>query len=229
MFTRSTGPGTIDSLPQNPRLCRVTESSYKVRRALVDDRPALAALWETMRLPADELERRLTEFQVVVDADDRVIGAIGIRLAGKQGLVHSEAFTDFALADTLRAALWERLQSVAANHGLVRLWTTETAPFWSRSGLTPPDARELEKLPPDWQSEGSRWLTLKLREDVDEVLNVDQEFALFMQAEKERTRQIMDQGKMLKLFATLLAAGLLLAVIGVGFWMLTRHPDLLGR
>ena len=39
-----------------------------IRRATVDDLPALRSLWAAARLPADELENRLTEFQVVEDA-----------------------------------------------------------------------------------------------------------------------------------------------------------------
>lgn len=207
----------------------MTAGSFRVRRAVVDDRDALVVLWNAMRLPSGELEKRLTEFQVAVDANDQVIGAIGMRLAGRQGLIHSEAFADFSLADTLRTALWERLQSVATNHGLVRLWSTETAPFWTHSGLNPPGAEELAKLPADWTRLGPNWLTVKLREDLEEVINLDHQFAMFMEAEKQRSRQIMDQAKMLKLFATLLAVALFLAVIGVGLWMVMRHPEFLGR
>ena len=196
---------------------------------MIDDRDALVVLWASMRLPPDQLEKRLTEFQVVVDASGQIVGAIGMRLAEKQGLIHSEAYTDFAWADALRSLIWERLQSVAANHGLVRLWTGETAPFWTRAGLTPPRPEELEKLPADWKDEASRWLTLKLREDVEEVLGVDQQFAMFMEAEKQRSRQMMDQAKMLKLLATLLAAALFLGVIVIGIWMVMKNPTVLGR
>jgi hypothetical protein len=47
----------------------------RVRRATTDDRKSLKALWQSMLLPADELEKRLTEFQVVVTADDSALGA----------------------------------------------------------------------------------------------------------------------------------------------------------
>ena len=186
-------------------------------------------MWEAMKLPAGDLEKRLTEFQVAVDQNGAILGAIGIRLAGKHGQIHGEAYEDFALADTLREAIWQRLQSLAANHGLVRLWTTETAPFWTQSGLTPANDQELEKLPADWRQEGGRWLTLKLREDVEEVVNLDKEFALFMAAEKDRSRQMMGQAKMLKVLATLLALALCLGVIAVGVWMVMKNPSLLGR
>lgn len=207
----------------------MTASPFKVRRATVDDRNALVALWDSMRLPSAELEKRLTEFQVAVGAEEQVLGAIGVRLATKQGLIHSEAYTDFAQADPLRSALWERIQSLATNHGLIRLWTRETAPFWSRSGLTPAADEALQKLPGDWKEDGAQWLTLKLREDLDEVINLDKEFSVFMAAEKNRSLQMMDQAKMLKLLATLLALLLFLGVIGVAIWILMKNPELLGR
>ncbi len=37
----------------------------------VDDRAVLKAIWLSMRLPADELEKRLTEFQVVENTEGR--------------------------------------------------------------------------------------------------------------------------------------------------------------
>lgn len=219
----------MDFILSSFTLCGVTESSYKVRRAVVDDRDALVALWESMQLPVDDLEKRLTEFQVAIDPPDQLVGAIGIRLTPKHGLIHSEGYADYALADTLRTTIWDRLQSVANNHGLVRLWTRETAPFWTRSGFNPPTDAELMKLPADWKSEGQNWLTLKLREDVDEVINLDKEFSVFMEAEKQRSQQMMGQAKMLKVLATLLALGLFLSVLGVAIWMVMRNPGLLGR
>lgn len=84
-----------------------------------------------------ELERRLTEFQVVETLDGQLFGALGMEISGRHGRLHSEAFSDFALADVLRPHLWERMQSVATNHGLVRVWTREKTPFWCHSGLHP--------------------------------------------------------------------------------------------
>lgn len=182
-----------------------------------------------MKLPSDRLEKRLTEFQVAVNEQEEIIGAVGICLSGKYGQIHSEAYLDFALADTLRSFLWPRLQSVATNHGLVRLWTTEAAPFWTQVGFCVASDEDRGKLPEDWKDARAKWLTLKLREDIDEVVNLDQEFAMFMDAEKQRSRQMMDQAKMLKLLATLLAVGLFLIVIGIGIWMFMKNPDLLRR
>jgi N-acetylglutamate synthase-like GNAT family acetyltransferase len=209
-----------------PTLMPVTASAFSVRRATIEDHAGLATLWAAMQYPAQELEKRLTEFQVAVRPDNRIAGAIGLQLQGKQARIHSEAFADFAEADALRDLFWQRLQSVAANHGLVRLWTTEDAPFWSRCGLNPATPEELGKLPPVWAHSGARWLTVKLREDIEETLNLDKEFGLFMESERERSRQVMGQAKTLKTIATLLAVGLFLTVIILGFYLLRNN---LGR
>src|SRR5215470_4660319 len=99
----------------------MTLSNYRVRRATLDDIGQLMSLWQSMRLPADDLAKRITEFQVAESSDQKLVGAIGLQIMDRQGRLHSEAFTDFALADSLRPQLWERLQSVATNNGLIRL------------------------------------------------------------------------------------------------------------
>jgi len=202
--------------------------SYRVRRATLEDVGALTALWESMRFPADELARRTTEFQVAEGADGTLVGAVGLQIAAKQGLIHSEAFTDFARADSVRPLIWDRLQAVATNHGLLRLWTRETAPFWHHSGLLKADAQALEKLPAQWQAPGPDWLTLKLREDIETVVSVDKEFALFMESEKQRTNQAFQQAKILKLLATVLAL-IVLVIVVLGGVYVVRHQGRLGH
>ena len=83
-----------------------------------------------MRLPPDELEKRLTEFQVVETADGKLLGAIGIQIVRQHALLHSEGYSDFALADAARQLFWERVQTLASNHGVFRIWTQESSPFW---------------------------------------------------------------------------------------------------
>jgi len=199
---------------------------YRVRRATLEDVGQLTAMWLSMRFSAEDLARRVTEFQVVEGSDGVVVGAIGLQMTGKQGLVHSEAFTDFALADTLRPIIWDRLQAVANNHGLTRIWTHETAPFWHHSGLGKPDAAALEKLPAHWQASGRDWLTLKLREDIETVMSVDKEFALFMESEKERTNRAYRHAKMLKVLATLLALVVLVIVVIGAIYVITHQNRL---
>ena len=76
----------------------MSTAPFQCRRATIDDLPALKSLWQSMNLPVPDLERRLTEFQVAVDSGNTLIGAVGFQMAGKQGLVHSEGFTDFGAA-----------------------------------------------------------------------------------------------------------------------------------
>jgi N-acetylglutamate synthase-like GNAT family acetyltransferase len=198
-----------------------------VRRATLDDIRQLTALWQSMQFPTDDLAKRVTEFQVAEGANGEVLGAIGLQIAERQGLLHSEAFGDFALADHLRPLLWDRLQAVATNHGLLRVWTREQAPFWSHSGLLKADAEALGKLPALWHGPDSAWLTLKLRDDVEAVTSLDKEFAMFMQSEKQRTARSFQQARTLKTIVTLIAFALLIAV---GVWaarLFMRNPQLL--
>ena len=207
----------------------MSASSYRVRRATLEDVAALTELWNTMNFPSAELAKRTMEFQLAEDSSGKLLGAVGIQIAEKQGRIHSEAFGDFALADQLRPLLWDRLQSIANNHGLLRVWTDEKAPFWSHCGLAKADAEALQKLPVLWRGQVGDWLTLKLRDDIAAVMSADKEFAMFMAAEKEKTERTMQQAKLLKLVATLVSLGLVLVVFIGAFILLKRNPRLLGH
>lgn len=204
----------------------MTSPEYRVRRATLDDVGQLAGLWNSMRFAADDLAKRITEFQVAEQAGGRLLGAVGLQISERQGLIHSEGFTDFAMAEQLRPLLWERLNSVAINHGLVRLWTEEEAPFWSHCGLTQPDAEVLQKLPVSWRSSKSRWLCLKLRDEPEAVISLDKEFALFMEAEKQRTARAFQQARILKLVATLVAVALFGAVLLGAIYLMRNNFQL---
>ena len=186
-------------------------------------------MWESMYYPTEELARRVTEFQVAEGPDGKVLGALGLQIAERQGRVHSEAFSDFALSEQLRPLLWDRVHAVATNQGLLRVWTQEQAPFWNHCGLAKPDQEALEKLPAAWRGSSSDWRALKLRDDVETVISADKEFAVFMQSEKQRTEQIFQRARMMKNIATVLAFALLAVVIVWGVRMFLRNPQLLHR
>jgi hypothetical protein len=187
----------------------------------MEDLDRLTELWSGMRFPAEELAKKVTEFQVVEGRAGEVIGAAALENLERQGRIHSEAFFDFALADYARPLLWDRFQSIAQNYGLLRVWTQEEAPFWTHSGLVRGDQQNLAMLPARWKSLPGRWLTLQLREDIDAVLAADREFALFMQEEKERTARTIQHARTLKLLAALLAIVVFGAVI-LGAFLLLR-------
>ena len=100
-----------------------------IRRATVDDLPALKAIWLSMQLPTEPLENRLTDFQVVERAGE-VVGAIGFQIVRTAALLYGEGYSDFSVADAARELFWDRAQKLAANLGVFRLWTLEDSPFW---------------------------------------------------------------------------------------------------
>jgi N-acetylglutamate synthase-like GNAT family acetyltransferase len=203
----------------NPRI-------FKVRRATLEDLSALLQLWSSMRFDADALARRATEFQVAEDSSQTVVGAIGLQIVGKQGHIHSEAFTDFSVADQIRPLIFDRIKVLANNHGLIRLWTRESAPFWKHIGLEQADAQALGKLPSAWKELGSGWFTLKLKEDLEEILSESAEFSLFVEAEKRRTQKTLDQARLIKSIATGIALLLLVGVVIAAIYLLRRNPVL---
>ncbi|HON07435.1 MAG TPA: hypothetical protein PLW02_04960, partial [Verrucomicrobiota bacterium] len=95
----------------------------KVRRAVVDDLPQLIHLWKSDNLKWQDLEKRFTEFQVAVDSQNTILGAIGLHINGRDALMHSEVFLHFDMADKIRDLIWKRIEVIALNHGLVRIWT----------------------------------------------------------------------------------------------------------
>lgn len=207
----------------------MTAANYRVRRATLDDIPALTALWKSLDFPAEDLNKRITEFQIAESPEGKLLGCLGMQMSERHGRIHAEAFTDFGLSEQLRPMLWDRIHSVAVNHGLLRLWTQEKAPFWNHCGLLAADAEAMAKLPVLWKNLQAPWLTLKLKEDLDTVLSVDQEFSMFMAAEKERTQRTFQHARILKVVALLIAFVLLVFIMVGAFIVIKKNPHFLGR
>jgi N-acetylglutamate synthase-like GNAT family acetyltransferase len=202
----------------------MNSSAYRVRRATVDDFDALKALWTSMNFSVPDLEKRLTEFQVAEDGNAKIVGAIGFQPMERQGWIHSEAFSDFAVADQVRPLLWTRIQSLAMNHGVARIWTRESAPFWTHNGLQPPAEDALERLPAAWGRSASGWLTLRLK-DEDVIMSLDKEFALFKEAEKQSTAETLGHARRVKQVCTSIGALIALSLmVWAVYLLLTRKP-----
>jgi N-acetylglutamate synthase-like GNAT family acetyltransferase len=200
-------------------------SSLLVRRATVDDLPQLIDLWRLERLPWEDLEKRLTEFQVADDGTGTVLGAVGVHLLARQAKIHSEVFLHWEMADALRARFWERIESLSHNHGLVRLWTQLTAPFWHGYGFQPPTAELVEKFPPAFGDSSGAWIVLTLRAEPNLAVDVDKEFAMFKEAEKARTEQAFKQARLVKIIATVLAVLLFVGVlVGMSYLFFKTQP-----
>lgn len=188
----------------------------RVRRATVDDLETLKSLWVDMRLSPEELEPRLTEFQVVENSAGEVLGAIGLQFSTQHALLHSEGYSDFSVADAARQLFWERLQTLAASHGVFRLWTQERSPFWKSFGFAPPPAEILPRLPEEWKNEfDGGWLTFQLKNEDAINAALKKGLANFQTGEKTDAEKITDKARSLTNFVTI--AGFTIGILSLGF------------
>ena len=177
----------------------------RIRRATTDDLFKLKLLWSSMHLPEDDLEKRLTEFQIVEDADGQFLGGIGFQARGLHALLHNEGFTDFSAADTARNLFWQRIQVLSSNHTVFRLWTQERSPFWKNFGFRPPDADTLARLPAEWRNEfDGAWLTLQLKDEQAIATALGTDFASFMKEEKKETERVREQAQTIRTIVTVI-------------------------
>jgi N-acetylglutamate synthase-like GNAT family acetyltransferase len=186
--------------------------NLRIRRATTDDFQSLRGLWNSMRFPAEELEKRLTEFQVVETPDGQIAGAIGLQIAGQHALLHSEGYTDFSVADAARQLFWERIQTIAAHHGVFRLWTQENSPFWARWGFQPANAEILERLPGEWKCSEGKWLTIQLKNE-EAIAALDKELEAFRELEKKLAAETVDQAR--SVIKTITFIGFLVGSVGI--------------
>jgi N-acetylglutamate synthase-like GNAT family acetyltransferase len=201
----------------------MTIQVQQVRRATVEDLPQLGSLWQKENLLVQELEKRFREFQVAEGPGGAVLAALGMQIAGQQGSLHSEVFLYPEHAETLREKLWERARIVATNHGLTRVWTQLAAPSWSQIGFQEATAEVLGRLPQEFASASQSWKCLQLREESATAVSLDKEFALFREAEKERTDRLFRQARALKLIAAVIALVVFLLVVVWAFFFFKMH------
>jgi N-acetylglutamate synthase-like GNAT family acetyltransferase len=196
--------------------------NLRIRRATTDDFRSLQALWNSMRFPADELEKRLTEFQVVEAADGQIAGAIGLQIIGHHALLHSEGYTDFSVADAARQLFWERIQTIATHHGVFRLWTQENSPFWVRWGFQPATIGLLDRLPVEWKRFGEKWLTIQLK-DEEAMATLEKELETFGKLGKKQALEAVEQARTMTTTITIIAFAVGIALIGIAIFMLARR------
>jgi len=196
---------------------------FLVRRATVDDLPGLATLWARCGLQVLDLERHLTEFQLVSSWDGDLEATLALRIQGQEGLLHSEAITRPEQEDDLRQLLWDRMRNLARNHGLVRLWTQEQAPFWHQvAGFEVALPEHLKKLPPAFGNPHQRWFASLLRHNTPGALSLEQEFELFQQSSRASLNRVLDQTRKLRITGYLVAVALFLGVFGLAVYLAIR-------
>jgi N-acetylglutamate synthase-like GNAT family acetyltransferase len=201
----------------------MTANSLRIRRATVDDLPALKALWQAAQFPASELENRLTEFQVI-ESGGHFVGAVGVQIVRQHLRFYAEDFADFSLADAARELFWERIQTLAANHGVFRIWTQETSPFWTHWGFHPANAETLERLPDEWKNLEGNWLSLELKNEDEIKSALGDQFAGFMDGEKQQTASVAAKARRFRTFLTIVFFAIGIICFAIAFWLLLRRP-----
>jgi hypothetical protein len=204
----------------------MSSQTLRIRRATVDDRAPLKMLWASMRLAPDELEKRLTEFQVVENSAGEVVGAIGIQFSGHHALLHNEGYSDFGVADAARHLFWDRIQTLAANHGVFRIWTQERSPFWKSYGFQPPSAEVLGRLPAGWKNEfEGGWLTLQLKNEEVITAAFEKQFAGFMAEEKKSIERVSEKVQTFRTVVTILGFAIGIICLGIAAYLfIHRNP-----
>jgi N-acetylglutamate synthase-like GNAT family acetyltransferase len=201
------------------------QPGLRVRRATLDDLATLRTIWLSMRLPADDLEKRLKDFQVVEDAEGNVLGAVGIQFSKQYALLYGEGYSDFSIADVARQMFWRRLEALAANHGIFRIWTQEASPFWTRWGFQPAGAEILLRLPEEWKTSGGQWFTNELKNEEAVAAALQNKFAGFMDAEKQQTARVAKKARILKTIITVIGFTIGILCIGIAIYLLIhRNP-----
>jgi N-acetylglutamate synthase-like GNAT family acetyltransferase len=185
---------------------------FVTRRATVDDLPQLISLWQLEQLPAEALEKRLTEFQIVSDDAGRVLAALGFQISGAQGLVHSECIAQPEIADTLRELLWKRLYVMIQNHALERLWTPLNVPFWREKGFERAHAEQLAALPAQFADAGRDWQVKTLRAATASAV-LEREFAQLKALQQQEAAQMQHRVRWMKRLALIVTVIVFILIV----------------
>lgn len=193
----------------------MSSSQLRIRRATTEDLQSLRSLWNSVRLAADELESRLTEFQVIESADGQIVGAIGLQIIRPHARLHSEAYTDVSLADAARQLFWERLQLIASHHGVFRLWTQDNSPFWSRCGFRIVITESLVQLPEEWKRFGGKWYALQLKNEEIITAALEKHLAGFRDSGRIQAARISEKARVINIIITVVCFGIFFICIAV--------------
>ena len=203
----------------------MSQAAYQIRRATIEDLPALVQLWKDNGMPFQELEKRLTEFQVVLSENGAIIGAVGFFILARNALIHHEAFLLPEIEEILRELVWQRIEVLVKNHAIARLWTMEEAPFYQHfAGMKVAASEEMQNFPVIFGDSNKKWLTLKLHDDTHHSVDVDTHLELFRQHQQLEMEQLAKRTKLWRAVATMLSVILFIAVVVWGVLILLKRP-----
>lgn len=207
--------------------------ALSARRATVEDLPALQALWQIGGLPAEELEKFLTEFQVVPGEGEGVLlGAIGLMVEGNDALLHSEALApgdEGDEGDAIRAALWCRLQIIARNQGIHRLWTQEDADYWRTGGFGAAPAETVSAATAAFVDKTATWLVCELIDPAKAKQLVTEQMAIWHATRTQEADELQGKIRAFRNASLLVVAVVVVLMIGIVVFVLRQRPEILKR
>ena len=204
--------------------------ALSARRATVEDLPALQALWQQAGLPWLELERYVTEFQVVpAEVDGILLGAVGLLVEGNDALLHTEAVAGAEQADELRATLWRRVQIVARNQGVHRLWTQEDADYWQASGFGQASPAVVAGATATFVDKSAAWRVCELIDPDKAKHMVDEQMAIWQAARAQEAEALQDKIRAFRTVAFGLALVVTVGALGMLLFIGMRHPEIFRR
>lgn len=201
------------------------DNPFRARRANVEDLPALQALWQHADLPWDQLDRFVTEFLVVPGTTDgTLLAAIGLQIDGQEALMHSEALLPQEDPESLRQALWQRLQIVARNHGVTRIWTLEDDPFW-QGVFSRADLSAVQQLKAAFADPGASWWTFQLVDPAKAQRLIDERIAVWEAARQSDKTELAATIQKFQKFAYVVFGLVLVMMVVMVLYVVVRRPD----
>ena len=201
----------------------MSSPQLRIRRATTDDFQGLRSLWNSAGLPADELEKRLTEFQVIESDDGQIAGAVGFQIVRQHARIHSEVYADYSVSDAARQLVWERIQVIASHHGVFRLWTQDNSPFWSSCGFRIVVMESLVQLPEEWKSFKGKWYSLQLKNEEILAAAFEKHLAGFKDSEKQQAERVSQKARTINTIVTVVCFGIFFICIAIVIYMMTHR------
>jgi amino-acid N-acetyltransferase len=117
----------------------------EIRAATAEDRDAVEALLRRTKLPPDGLDDQFGDGYAVAQEDGRIVGAAGVEVYGRYGLLRSVAVDPDAQGRGLGERLTRERLAWARARGLesVYLLTNTAAGYFPRIGFTPVSRAEV--------------------------------------------------------------------------------------
>ena len=182
----------------------MSEETFRIRRATLEDLPTLRGLWQTALFSVPELERSLTSFYLVEGEDGRISGALGFESKGEDAVIRHVAWTHPDAGRRAAPALVEPLHRLARNRCLHRIWIENPGRLWEADAPELHDGVPPDAVVPSWSGSRKEWKVWYL-------VHPDQENRI--RAEFSRFREDRDEERMrVRRFARQVIGGLWLVL-----------------